>query len=116
MALQACKCALDIIAHASTAETNADESHISVGCGIHQGPAVIGNIGSPEHLDYSVIGESVNLAARLCGFANPENIVASATIYRTLLNHPQFRFSKERRVDVKGFSHPITVFDLESAR
>ena len=84
MALQACRCALDIIAHASTAETNADESHISVGCGIHQGPAVIGNIGSPEHLDYSVIGESVNLAARLCGFANPRNIVASETIYRTL--------------------------------
>lgn len=116
MALQGCKCSLDIIAHTNTAQTDVRSSDISVGCGIHQGPAVIGNIGSPEHLDYSVIGESVNLAARLCGFASPSNVVVSETIYRTLRDDSQFRFSKERRVDVKGFSYPITVFDLESAR
>jgi len=115
MALQGCRCALDIIAHTGDAEADPGESGISVGCGIHQGPAVIGNIGSPEHLDYSVIGESVNLAARLCGFANPMNIVASDTIYGKLKDDPQFRFSRERQVKVKGFSRPITVFDLESA-
>lgn len=114
-ALQGCKCALEIIAHDGNAHTGADQSDISVGCGIHQGPAVIGNIGSPEHLDYSVIGESVNLAARLCGFANPRNIVASESIHRTLRNHPQLRFGNERRVQVKGFSQPITVFDLDLA-
>jgi class 3 adenylate cyclase len=116
MALQGCRCALDIISHTGDADSNPGPSDISVGCGIHKGPAVIGNIGSPEHLDYSVIGESVNLAARLCGFANPMNIVASDTIHASLKDDPLFRFSRGRRVAVKGFNRPITVFDLESAK
>jgi class 3 adenylate cyclase len=116
MTLQGCKCALDIIAHAGDANVNPQEADVAVGCGIHQGPAVIGNIGSPEHLDYSVIGESINLAARLCGFASPRNIVASESIYSTLKDNAQFRFSNERRVDVKGFNRPIVVFDLELRR
>ena len=116
MALQGCKCALDIIARTGDADASPEERDVAVGCGIHQGPAVIGNIGSPEHLDYSVIGESVNLAARLCGFANSRNIIASDAIYGTLKGSPAFRFSNERRVAVKGFEHPIVVFDLESGK
>ena len=42
--------------------------------------AVIGNIGSPEHLDYSAIGTSVNLAARLCGRAEAMSIVVSKAL------------------------------------
>jgi adenylate cyclase len=116
MTLQGCKCALDIIAYVGNAGSSPEEADVAVGCGIHQGSAVIGNIGSPEHLDYSVIGESVNLAARLCGFANPRNVVASDAIYGSLKGHAGFGFSNERPVDVKGFEHPIVVYDLELRR
>jgi len=115
MALRACQCALDIIANASCADADDREHLFAVGCGIHQGPVVIGNIGSPDHLDYSVIGESVNLAARLCGFADPMSIIASDTVQGVVKGKPRLRFSSERRVEVKGFKQPISVFDLEPA-
>lgn len=38
---------------------------VSFGVGIHLGPAVVGNIGSPQRMDYTAIGDTVNTSARL---------------------------------------------------
>jgi adenylate cyclase len=38
---------------------------LSFGVGVHAGPAVVGNIGAPQRMDYTVIGDTVNTAARL---------------------------------------------------
>lgn len=111
-ALRGCRCALDIIAQARRAGGAAGDRLFAVGCGLHQGPAVIGNIGSPEHLDYSVIGESVNLAARLCGFAEPMAVIASHSVQQTVQGEPGLGFCRPRSVDVKGFRKPVAVFEL----
>jgi len=108
-ALRGCRCALDIIAQAC----RAGEGLFAVGCGVHQGPAVIGNIGSPEHLDYSVIGESVNLAARLCGFAEPMSIVVSDSVKQLVSGAAGLQFARPRAVHVKGFRKPVAVFELQ---
>jgi len=108
-ALRACRCALDILAQAC----GAGEGLFAVGCGMHQGAAVIGNIGSPEHLDYSVIGESVNLAARLCGFAEPMSVVVSESVRQAVPEEAGLRFMRPRRVGVKGFREPVAVFELQ---
>jgi adenylate cyclase len=49
-------------------------------CGIHQGTAVVGMFGSAERADYTAIGPSVNIAARLQQAAAPSQILVSATV------------------------------------
>ncbi len=88
---------------------------LTVYCWISQGPAVIGNIGSPEHLDYSIVGEAVNLAARLCGFAGPMSIIVPEFVYSETKGNPRFHYSPEQIIEIKGFEQPITVRSLAPA-
>ena len=112
MAQHACLCALEIIAHAHSIVTGEHSHLFSVGCGISQGQAVVGNIGSPEHLDYSVVGETVNLAARLCGYAEPMSIVVSKNVFSQTREQQLFHFSEAQKISVKGFEQAIQVYEL----
>jgi adenylate cyclase len=84
------------------------------GIGVHTGRAIIGNIGSPEHLDYSVIGTAVNVAARLCGNAGPAAIVVSEQVRAGAADDPRLCFHSERRIAIKGVKEPVTVYTLSS--
>jgi adenylate cyclase len=52
-----------------------------IGVGLHHGPAVVGNIGSAERMQYTAIGDTVNVAARLVSRAEPGQILISETIH-----------------------------------
>jgi class 3 adenylate cyclase len=107
---QSCQCALRIIEKAGL---QTEYSAIGqMGIGINSGRATIGNIGSPEHLDYSVIGSTVNLAARLCGHAQPMSIIVSKAVRDVACADPSFAFHSERQVPIRGFRRPITVYEL----
>ncbi|NLG84825.1 MAG: adenylate/guanylate cyclase domain-containing protein, partial [Firmicutes bacterium] len=54
---------------------------LPVGVGLASGMAVVGNIGSPERLEYSAVGDTVNLAARLQEMAGPGEILAAASCF-----------------------------------
>jgi len=75
-------------------------------------PAVIGNLGSDEYLDYTLVGTTVNLAARLCGLSG-QSIVVSKAVRDAVGGDREFAFSDGRDVDVRGFKEPITVYDLQ---
>ena len=112
MAQRACLCALDIIQRAHGLISSEANQLFAVACGIYQGPAVIGNIGSPEHLDYSVVGETVNLASRLCDLAAPMSIVVSENIHAGTGRHPRLHFSKPQQTEVKGFVQAVAIRHL----
>jgi adenylate cyclase len=104
-AADACRCAVRMI---ETAEAGS-----ALGIGIHLGQAMIGNIGSPQHMDYSVIGTTVNLAARLCGYAQPLSIVVSSALRDAVhREHPELLFEARRDVAVRGLKEAVTVYNL----
>ena len=112
MALKSCLCALDILDFASARlEKDATTIH-QLGMGIHKGEAMIGNLGSNEHLDYTLVGRTVNLAARLCGAADRLSIVVSQAVRDAVAGDPRLSFSEEREVVVRGFNRPMPIFNL----
>jgi len=114
MVERSCLCAIDIIAHAQGIAQKEANHLFAVGCGLDKGLAIIGNIGSPEHLDYSVVGETVNLAARLCGYAEPMSIVVSKSVYVVITDDERFRFSQKQDIEIKGFEQRVPVYELAS--
>ena len=55
-----------------------DEGAVAAGVGVADGPVVAGNIGAASRVEYTVIGDAVNVAARLCELAKQDGTVASA--------------------------------------
>jgi adenylate cyclase len=114
--LEACECALEIM-DLTGSKKHLDDMHVlQLGIGIHAGVALIGNIGSDQHLDYSVIGETVNLAARLCGYAEPMSIVVSEVVRNAAMRFEGILFTAPCQVPIRGLKHPITVYNLEQRR
>jgi class 3 adenylate cyclase len=79
-----------------------------IGIGIYDGEAIVGTIGPPERQDFTVIGDSVNLAARLCSLAEKgELVVEQLTLRRSGLSMDQFLPPDD--IVVKGHTRTMTV-------
>ena len=87
----------------------------AVRLGIHFGDAVVGNVGSAERMNYTALGNSVNLAARLEGL-NKEygtTILVSEAV-RKRVGHC-FRFNAVASVIAKGMTTETRVYELVEA-
>lgn len=110
---EACRCALRIMETTRHGRSHDGPPVLPLGIGLNVGPVLIGNIGSEDHLDYSVIGETVNLAARLCGSAPPMSIIVSEPVVAAARVDTTLEFVDRRPINVRGISEPILVSSLQ---
>jgi len=81
---------------------------LQVRIGIHTGLVVIGEIGSSEKREILALGETPNLAARIQGMANPDEVMISAATYR--LVEGLFACEDRGQPDLKGVATPLTLY------
>ncbi|WP_293147587.1 MULTISPECIES: response regulator [unclassified Microcoleus] len=78
-------------------------------CGIHQGTAVVGMFGGPDRSDYTAIGPSVNIAARLQEVAEPNSVLISAAVADYVEEN---RIVKYKPLQLKGIDETVLTFML----
>ncbi len=78
--------------------------------GIHSAICTVGNFGSQDRLDYTVIGNGVNLASRLESNSEANKILISEDTY--LLVKEEFECKERDTISVKGFSYPVKTYEI----
>jgi adenylate cyclase len=93
-------------------QTNGRQA-IKMGIGINSGAAIVGNIGSADHMEYTAIGDTVNLAARLES-ATKElglDIAVSEQTYAAI--RPLFQWKSAGTIAVRGRIEPVRAYSVE---
>ncbi len=87
---------------------------LAIGIGIHTGPLVAGYIGSSRSLSYTVIGDTANTSARLCGVAAAGQILVSETTLSRIGS--RFEVTELPPTQLKGKEKPFRVFNVTRLR
>jgi class 3 adenylate cyclase len=112
--------AIDMIKSLSSFNEQQDkrnEPQIKIGIGIHTGELVAGNIGSTNRMEYTVVGDTVNLASRAEGLTKlfGARIVITVSTYRNLKGRDSYLIRPLDIIVVKGKTKPIQMYEIFDA-
>ncbi len=98
----------------ATWKDSADRNKLSIGVGVNHGEVIVGNIGHPQRMEFTVLGDGVNLAARLESATKQfhTDILIGESVEKLTREH--FVYRAVDLMTVKGKTKPVEVFGLLS--
>ena len=102
-----------LIAHESEQRTQRGEFSVKFKIGINTGSMLAGNMGSKERMEYTVVGDTVNMASRLCGITNGGQIVMSREMYMFDGIRERIVAGEYQSIHLRGISEPVSTYLLE---
>jgi adenylate cyclase len=105
-ATRALRCALAMQARQTELNAAADGEPIHVGIGVNSGTVIAGTVGGGGRLEYTVLGDAVNVAERIQSEAAPGEVLATAA---TVSAAPEMRVEPVGPLAVKGRTEPVEV-------
>jgi adenylate cyclase len=112
--IRAVHCALDqmeVLGRYNRKRLEQQQSALAIGMGLHTGPLVAGYVGSSKALSYTVIGDTANTSARLCGVALAGQIIITESTMARLNN--KFEVEELPPTLLKGKEKPVRIFNVK---
>ena len=91
-----------------------DALRFMFGVGINSGQMIVGNMGSDIRFDYTVMGDSVNLASRLCDEAASGQILVNQRVYADVEHVAVAECVGD--LTLKGYARPVTAYNVVGLR
>ena len=113
--INAIRCSLAMQKRLATFNKNRSDKGrptLEMGIGLNTGPVIAGNIGSSERMEYTVIGDSVNIAARLQALAKPGEVLVSEATYQQVKD--KVIATTLEPMTLKGKRIPVGVYRIDS--
>jgi adenylate cyclase len=113
-AVRSVQCALEqmeVLGRFNRRRVEVGHPPLAIGMGIHTGPLVAGYVGSSKALSYTVIGDTANTSARLCGIALSGQIIVSETTLARL--GARFELEELPPAHLKGKEKPLRIFNVK---
>jgi adenylate cyclase len=115
-AYHAISCALliqKLVAHENALREEQGKFPVQFRIGVNTGNMLAGNMGSRERMEYTVVGDTVNLASRLCGITNGNEIVISREMYLRDDVRERVIAGEYQSIRLRGISQPVTTYRVE---
>jgi len=114
-AVRSCKASLDMVKELEILNAQWTERGlltIDIGIGCNSGPMRVGNMGSKQRMDYTVMGDNVNLGSRLEGINKAYGTRICVSEYTVELAKEEIHFRELDAVRVKGKTEPVRIFEV----
>lgn len=100
----------------NVARVSEGKAEIHLRIGVNTGQMLAGVLGTQQKMEYTVVGDSVNLASRLCGEAQPDEIIITHDVYSSLFEQQKITAHAHRSIKIRGKEQKVDTYIVEGVR